>query len=270
MLQIYDGLVSDTTNHSSNKYLHINSCGFQNIISDYKVIRRQGRVDYHFLMVVNGSGHAYCNNEIHSLKKGELVIYSPSEIQEYDFIAGTTTMWVHFCGRIIGEIFEELGLKSGVYDASGNNFIYSSFASMIRNFNCSERLKFSNADLLELLYNISDLKNEASQNKYNEIILPVLAYINENYNKKITVSELADKIGYSKSRFSHIFSDITGTTPVKYQNEIRLKTACEYLSSTNLTIKNIAISCGFNDPLYFCRIFKKKYNMTPGEFRNRH
>ena len=57
------------------------------------------------------------------------------------------------------------------------------------------------------------------------------------------------------------------THPIKYQNDIRLKNSCELLHSTNLTITEIAQSCGFNDPLYFSRIFKKKYNTSPTQFR---
>ena len=98
-------------------------------------------------------------------------------------------------------------------------------------------------------------------------MLPILTYINSNYNKQITLEELANKSGYSKSRFSHIFSEVTGTTPIKYQNDLRLKISCEMLLSTKASITDIAYGCGFNDPLYYSRIFKKKYNLSPTEYR---
>lgn len=266
-MNIYDGSVSDKSNFSSDKYLQVNSCGYQNVISDCRTIRRNGRKDYHILLLVDGEGEAYHNGTFHTIKKGDLVIYAPNEKQEYSYTPGTTAMWAHFCGKIIPEVFSELNITSGIYDVSGNNFIYTSFTNMIRNFHRSERIKFSNSDLLELLYNIANSLGGFCPDKYSELITPVLTYINANYNKKITVSSLAEKTNYSKSRFLHIFSFVTGTTPIKYQNDLRLKIACEFLQSSNLTVQNIAFSLGFNDPLYFSRLFKKKYNISPENFR---
>ena len=105
------------------------------------------------------------------------------------------------------------------------------------------------------------------QSRNSDIITKVLTYINVNYNKQLTLDELSEKVGYSKSRFSHIFLDIVGMSPIKYMNDIRLKNSCELLHSTNLTIAEIAQSCGFNDPLYFSRIFKKKYKISPKQYR---
>ncbi len=90
--------------------------------------------------------------------------------------------------------------------------------------------------------------------------------MNANYQKPITLAELAEKAGYSKSRFSHLFSEITGTTPKQYLNNVRLQVSCELLS-TGLTVAEIADRCGFNDPLYYSRIFKKKYGLSPTGYR---
>lgn len=89
-----------------------------------------------------------------------------------------------------------------------------------------------------------------------------------NYNKQFTIEYLAEKAGYSKSRFAHLFKEITNMTPLSYRNDVRLTNACELLTGTNHSIGNIALSCGFEDPLYFCRIFKKKYGISPSEYRN--
>lgn len=267
-MKIHDGSIADTTNFSSDKYLQINSCGYHNILSEQTILRRDGRKDYHILMVVNGHSRVWYDKAFYDLNKGNLIIYEPEEKQEYVNFPGTTTLWCHFCGRIVGEVFDELKLSGGVYSIPPNNNIIEVFTNMIRNFHQKERKNFSNAYLLELLYYIADGTNNLYQRKYDEMLVPILTFINANYNKQITLEELAGKTGYSKSRFSHIFSEFMGTTPIKYLNEIRLKNACELLCSTNLTINNIAFSCGFNDPLYFCRLFKKKYHIPPKEYRN--
>lgn len=266
-MKIHDGSVSDRTNFSSDRYLQINSCGFHNILSEQTILRRDGRKDYHILMVVNGRSRVWYENAFYDLEKGNFVIYTPGEKQEYINFPGTTTLWCHFCGSIVGEVFDELKLSGGVYFIPPNNNITEVFTDMIRNFHQEERKKFSNAYLLELLYHIADGTKNSYQRKYDKMLVPILTFINANYNKQITLEALAEKTGYSKSRFSHIFSEFTGTTPIKYLNEIRLKNACELLCSTNLTINNIAFSCGFCDQLYFCRQFRKKYNMSPSEYR---
>ncbi|MBR4305919.1 MAG: helix-turn-helix transcriptional regulator, partial [Ruminiclostridium sp.] len=82
-----------------------------------------------------------------------------------------------------------------------------------------------------------------------------------------TAEMLAELAGYSKSRFAHKFLEITGTTPKKYQNDLRLEMSLEILTSTNRSVTEVAYDCGFNDPLYFSRAFKKKYGVCPSEFK---
>ena len=266
-MKVFDGNIHDTTNFASNKYLQINSCGFQNVISDNTVIRRKGRHDFHILLVNSGQCEVIHNNKSHKLEAGNLVIYAPGEIQQYTFKAGTSSLWCHFTGSIVRELLDSCDIKSGVYFLSPNRLISKSYSTMIHCFHLPMRSKYAHVHFFELIYNISDAIKNMSQDDSQDFILPILTYINANYNKQITLDDLSNRSGYSKSRFSHIFSAVTGTTPIKYQNDIRLKNACEMLLSTNISIKEIALSCGFSDPLYFNRLFKKKYSMTPTEYR---
>lgn len=264
---LYDGKKWDTTNFSTDKYLQINSCGYQNAASHFSLIRKNGRCDYHILLISEGRCTALHGGKYHSLVKGNLIIYSPGEEQQYSFEAGTSTLWCHFDGTIMQELFRECGIKSGVLLFRPNDRIFNAFSGVIRSFHNPTMEKFAKSFLFELLYCLSEGMTMAENDKNQDIIQPILSYINISYNKKITLEELAKKAGYSKSRFSHIFSSVTGTTPIKYQNEIRLKTACELLSATLLSITDISISCGFEDPLYFSRLFKRKYGISPTEFR---
>ena len=265
-MNIYDGNTSDKTDFATDKYLQINSCGFQSSLPDYTVIRKTGRKDYHLLLIMNGVCKALHNEKLYTLQKGNLLIYAPGEEQKYTFVSDTTSLWCHFGGTIVPELLESCNLKSGAYFFKPSNTVYELYSSVIQRFHQPGMSKYANASLLELIYCISEhLKPEEKEN--SDMLLPILTYINANYNKKISLDYLAKKSGYSKSRFSHIFSEITGTTPIKYQNELRLRVSCEMLSFTELTVSNIAQSCGFSDPLYYSRIFKRKYNMSPTESR---
>lgn len=263
---VWDGNAKDLSNFFSDKYLQVNSCGFQNTLAGCTLVRKKGRYDYHILLISIGICEVYYNGELHTLKPGNLVIYAPGEEQKYKFVTDCSSLYVHFTGSIVQEVLESNNVKSGVYYLKSNKTILDTFSNLVQRYNQSGREKYANASLLELIYNISDdINNEYSRNE--NIILPILTYINATYDQKITLDELAEKSGYSKSRFSHFFHEVTGTTPLKYQNEVRLNTACEMLVSTKQSISDIAHSCGFADSLYFSRVFKKRYNVSPSEYR---
>lgn len=264
-MQIWNGAVNDSTNFESTDFLKINSCGFQNSDAGFTVIREKGRVDYHILLIINGSCTACYNGKNHRMNAGSILIYEPNEYQKYCFDTKSTSLWCHFSGTAVKEIFEGCNLRGGVYFLNTDKNVSDKFSSLIQLFHLSGKQKFSVPALLELLYTISDAIYKTE--KQNNVLSSVLTYINANYNQKLTLSELAKISGYSLSRFSHLFSEITGTTPINYQNSIRLKLSLEMLSSTSLSVSGIAYSLGFSDPLYFSRIFKKMYGVSPNKYR---
>ncbi len=265
-MSIYDGSKRDTSNFVSDKYLAINSCGFQHAAAKYQVIRKNGREDFHILLINNGDAKVLHGGKTHQLTKGNFVLYAPHEAQRYTFLNEGTSLWCHFSGAIIKEVLRDCGLQSGVYYTSPDSALQDAFTNMIQRFHQPGRQKYANPFLLELLYRISDKVSNSSPSD-SLALLPILTFINANYHKKITLDELAKKSGYSKSRFSHIFSEVVGTSPLQYQNNIRLGTARELLSATDRPITDIALCCGFTDPLYFSRLFKRKYGITPSEYR---
>lgn len=99
-------------------------------------------------------------------------------------------------------------------------------------------------------------------------ILQSIAYINEHFQHRLTLQELADTLSFSPNYLGHLFKQQTGKTFQDYVNIVRLKYACRLLSATTLTIKEIAFASGYQSPEYFIYAFKKKMFMTPGEYRN--
>ena len=264
---IWDGNKNDITNFSSDKFLKINSCGFQNVKQGQLVMRKNGRVDYHILLVTGGEYTVLYRDETYTLVSGNLVIYEPHEEQRYENKPGSSSMWCHFTGTAAAEIMAEFELAGGVYFLDCDTELCEIFSRMIQRHFLPEQKKIALPTLIELVHRISALVNNPLQKQNSDIILPALTYINVNYNKKITLDELAGVSGYSKSRFSHVFAECTGTTPVKYQNDVRLKMSREMLVSTAQSIGEIALNCGFEDQLYFSRLFKKNFGITPTEYR---
>lgn len=98
-------------------------------------------------------------------------------------------------------------------------------------------------------------------------IKTVLDYISENYMHPITIDELASTVNLSKHYFMRFFKKYMGMTCIEYINDYRLNIAANLLLTTRKQITSVAESIGVTNLSYFNRIFKKKYNMTPKEYR---
>lgn len=98
-------------------------------------------------------------------------------------------------------------------------------------------------------------------------IVKVFEYMNANYHKAITLADMAVRANMHEASFSRFIKKSTGKTFIDSLNEIRLGHATRLLIDTNQTIAEIAYGCGFNNISNFNRIFKRKKNCTPKEFR---
>jgi transcriptional regulator GlxA family with amidase domain len=92
-------------------------------------------------------------------------------------------------------------------------------------------------------------------------------YLNKNFDKDVTLTEAAKIALMTEVAFSRFFKTRTGKTFVDTLNEIRLGHASRMLIETSQNITEIAYKCGFNNMSNFNRIFKKKKNCTPKDFR---
>lgn len=108
----------------------------------------------------------------------------------------------------------------------------------------------------------TNIKNNTTKN-----IRAILDYISENYMNTITIDELSANVNLSKHYFMRFFKKYMGTTCIEYINDYRLNIATNMLATTNAQITDIATSVGITNLSYFNRVFKKKYNMTPKEYR---
>lgn len=92
-------------------------------------------------------------------------------------------------------------------------------------------------------------------------------YIIENYNRDWSLKELADASCLSESRFSHVFREILGCSPVEYRDRLRIKHAKEYLSNTAMSIDRISEEVGFHNLSNFYAKFSQLVRKSPGKYR---
>ena len=108
-----------------------------------------------------------------------------------------------------------------------------------------------------------------STEKELEKISPALSSINSDCTSKIGVDEYAKMCNLSTSYFTHLFTKITGFSPMEYKQLQRMNVAKNLLSTTTMSIKEISNIVGFKDPLYFGRCFKQSTGQTPSGYRNK-
>jgi transcriptional regulator GlxA family with amidase domain len=92
-------------------------------------------------------------------------------------------------------------------------------------------------------------------------------YMKQNFDKPITLGDVAKLANMSEASFSRFFKQRTGINFIDSLNEIRLGHASRLLIDTTQSIAEVAYNCGFNNISNFNRIFRKKKNTTPKEFR---
>lgn len=132
---------------------------------------------------------------------------------------------------------------------------------------------FLKALLIQLLVQASrilttdDISNFDPLNPIHDKIHQIVRYIRYNYQKQITLTELAEKFFISQFYLSRMFKEVTGLTLIEYLNNIRIKEAQQLLEKTELSITEIAGMVGFENPTYFGRMFKRITGTTPREFR---
>ena len=91
--------------------------------------------------------------------------------------------------------------------------------------------------------------------------------IRQSLESDLTIQQVAEEMGASYSNFRKLFKEFTGLSPATYQQELRLQRAKELLSTTELTVKEIAYRLNFESPDYFSAKFKAKMGCKPSDIK---
>ncbi len=115
---------------------------------------------------------------------------------------------------------------------------------------------------------LSDVSFNVETLSYNSRrIEKIMAFLNKNFNENVTLADAAKIAGMAEVSLSRFFKLRTGKTFIDTLNEVRLGHATRMLIDTTNSINEVAYKCGFNNMSNFNRIFKKKKESTPKEFR---
>ncbi|MDO5515923.1 MAG: AraC family transcriptional regulator [Clostridium sp.] len=114
---------------------------------------------------------------------------------------------------------------------------------------------------------VKEKKSSSISKEVSSKIKSILQFIHKNYYKDLTIPEIASTCNFSEYHFMRFFKKYIGMTCIEYINNYRLETASTLLNESDKSILDISFEVGFNNVSYFNKLFKKKYSITPKEFR---
>lgn len=117
---------------------------------------------------------------------------------------------------------------------------------------------------------LSDLSRaERQQNiasKGFRTIAQGISHLENDLKSEKTIKEISEMCHVSESTFRRLFKDYTGKSPIEYRVERRIEYAKKLLNTQAMTTLEVALETGFDDPAYFCRVFKKHTGVTAGQY----
>jgi len=116
-------------------------------------------------------------------------------------------------------------------------------------------------------YENSGYFEQAHSRHPDEDIVQIQLWLQDNYSRAVTLSQLASRFGMSSRSMNRRFKAATGQTPLGYLQEVRINNARDLLKTSNLTISQIADKIGYQDTSYFTNLFKKQLAITPSDYR---
>ena len=119
----------------------------------------------------------------------------------------------------------------------------------------------------ELFYNNLAFSAYQRTNRFRSIE-PTLRYLRENIHQSLSLTDIANNAGLSKPHLSRIFKNQTGYSPMDYFIHLKVQKASSLLVVTNMTVREIALLVGYEDPYYFSRLFKKVVGVSPSFVRH--
>lgn len=260
-----------------SKPLIVGSCGTYHLLTkpEFPTYRPKGRIDYQLLYIASGKGHFFINGKEEIVTAGHMVLYRPKEIQNYIYYGEdqTEVYWVHFTGSDVKNI-----LKQYCFPSSGHILYTGNLPDYHRIFRrIIQELRLCKPDYEEYLSmllrelfilvgrQLTDSKKVSLQTQ-QEVALAT-RYFNEHFSQNISIAEYASSLHMSTCWFIRSFRQYNGITPMQYILDIRIANAQSLLLTTTYNVTEIAEIVGYDNPLYFSRLFKKQTGMSPSEYR---
>ncbi len=201
-------------------------------------------------------------NTIFLIKPGIITTYAADKNEPWEYC------WICIDGYDVPRILQDCGFNNDnllFFDKSRGK-VQSAIVNFVFSF---RRNKHNEYALLSYLYNFfAQMKRQYKKTNIKSIYVKhAIDYIYENYNKNITIGDIAHHLNIDRTYLYRLFKREYNVSPQKYLIKFRLQVAVNKLENTQKSIMEIAEECGFNNVSLFCHQFKKVYKDTPLNYR---
>ena len=229
----------------------------------------------HYLIhfISSGCGEFICNKKSFKLKEGDLFLISPSQLVSYraDAVDPWEYCWVGFNGTDARRLVNMAGFYKREPVLHSDD--HQETARLLRQIaDASGNSAAADAEMAGCLYmflahliRMNGRRNAG--NTHHAYVANALRFIQHNYAGDIGVNDIADYVGISRSQLYRAFQQDFGISPHTYLQTYRINEACSLLRNPRLSIAEVAGSVGFNDSLYFSRVFKSIKHRTPSDYQ---
>ena len=264
--------------NDKSKELIVISAGTYHVKKKKRVptLRPKGRIDYQLVYIASGKAHFYFDGKDTIVPAGHMVIYVPREEQKYEYFGEdkTEAYWVHFTGSNVKGIMRHFDIPyKENYFYSGSSEEYKTlFNSMIHELRTLpafyEEMIEMNLRQLFMIIQRTRIERKPQINTFAQAeVSYARKYFFEHYSEDINISEFAQSRHMSVSWFMRNFKQMTGVSHMQYILNLRIENAQMLLETTSYSVNEISSIVGYDNQLYFSRLFKKVKGVAPTEFR---
>lgn len=227
---------------------------------------------YVFECCTAGYGSVIINGREFSVSPGDFYILLPGDTVTHtaSLTEPRSGLWAFVDGFSIGRILSDCGINSANPYAPRELFpvIKSHMESLyeMREDN-DPGAEFRRTAFLYSI--IGEITRHSTSGDKNIPIRKAIGIIEENYNTKLDVSDIANSVGLARNYFSQLFKEVTGISPHAYLTKLRIQRFCTLVKNEDISI-SLAAECVGLDPQNFSRIFKRETGKTPLEYTKEH
>ena len=256
--------------------LVVGSCGHYRFSGNdlFHTRRPEGRVDYQLLYVAGGTAHFYIEGEDRVLSAGNMALYYPGQVQEYVYYGEEQPeiFWIHFTGSNVDGILKRYGITESTFCCGSSDRYSQLFRKIILELKtcCRDYEEVIEMLLRQIFIQIRrnpEQGNRETEPKFRAEMETAIQYFHEHYMEPVCIEEYAHSRSMSVSWFLRCFKQYTKQSPMQYITSIRLNNAINLLENTDYNITEVAAMTGYENPLYFSRIFHKVKGISPSGYR---
>jgi AraC family transcriptional regulator of arabinose operon len=259
------------------RQIYITDIGYYPKAKHHYVERPAGISQHIIIYCTEGSGWLEINKKRVELLPSQFITIPANTPHRY--AANTdkpwTIYWMHFKGDIAAFIVGLILKNTENYkpQLSFNEDRIKLFEDICFNLEkgySEDSLRYVNMIFYHFLSSI------IYENKFNhvdktegDLVSKTIAHMQEKINVALKLEDLAAFVNLSASHFSASFKSKTGHSPIEYFNQLKIQKACQYLSFTNMAVKEIAFTLGIDDQYYFSRMFTRLMEISPTDYRKK-